>query len=152
MSQFHQRLNQVLTPLIQAVQEDAQFYIELWRPYVDIHIIIIMVHRLLEDIPVTSYRMSVQLGVPEECSGVVCSADREAEGALHFRQKALNMKGNLAYLTETKFQAVRATHLCQMTDAKGILWVDNGFNIYQGHGASISTRREPPNVGVYIYI
>ncbi len=85
----------------------------------DIHITIIMVHRLLEDIPVTSYRMSVQLGVPEECSGVVCSADREAEGALHFnRQKALNMKGKLAYLTETKFQAVRATHLCQMTDAK----------------------------------
>ena len=62
MSQGHQRLNQVLTPLIQAVQEDAQFYIELWRPYMDIHIIIIMVHRLLEDIPVTSYRMSVQLG------------------------------------------------------------------------------------------
>ena len=89
--------------------------------------------------------MSVQLGVPEECIGVVCSADSEAEGALHFnRQKALNMKGNLAYLTETKFLAVRATHLCQMTDAKGILWVNNGFNIYQGHGASISTRLVNP--------
>ena len=125
MSPGQKGINRCLTPLIQAVKEDSQFYIELGKPYCGIHIMIVMVHRLMEDIPKTRHRMSKQFGIPEDYLGIVCSADCEVEGASHFnRRELLDKKGKLAYLTQTKFLATRAPHLCQMTNAQGILWVE----------------------------